>query len=106
MCMNLFAYGCSGSLLLHASFLWLQRAGTALKLRYGGFSLWWRLFLQSTGSSVQAQEWWHTGLLPLGMWNPPDRGLNLCPLPWQMGSQPLDHQGSLDKSFDSFRYFW
>ena len=24
----------------------------------------------------------------------PDQGSNLCPLPWQMGSYPLQHQGS------------
>ena len=24
----------------------------------------------------------------------PDQGWNLCPLPWQADSEPLDHQGS------------
>ena len=24
----------------------------------------------------------------------PDQGLNLCPLPWQADSEPLDHRGS------------
>ena len=31
----------------------------------------------------------------------PDQGLNLCPPHWQVGSQPLDHQGSLKLVFDS-----
>ena len=29
------------------------------------------------------------------------QGLNMCPLHWQVGSQPLDHQGSLKLVFDS-----
>ena len=29
-----------------------------------------------------------------GMWDPPEQGLNLCPLHGQANSQPLDRQGS------------
>ena len=42
-------FGCSGSLLLHAGFLWLWQVGYS-SLQYVGFSLWWLLSLQSTGS--------------------------------------------------------
>ena len=42
----------SGSLLLHAGFLWLQLEG---------FSLWWLLWLQSTDSRAEAQYLWDTG---------------------------------------------
>ena len=34
-----------------------------------------------------------------GTWNFPDQGPNPCPLPWQMGSQPLDNQGSPNSYF-------
>ena len=45
-----FIFGCAGSLLLFTSFLWLQRAGTPLRLQCTGFSLWWLLLLRSAGS--------------------------------------------------------
>ena len=56
---NLFIFGCIGSLLLRAGFLQLQCAG---------FSLRWLLLLWSTGSRRagsrgQAQQLWHTGLV-------------------------------------------
>ena len=71
-----------GSLLLLGGFLWLQWAGSTLCLQGMGFSLWWFLSLQSTGSRhaganscctwaqrsrlsgsrAQAQSWWCTGL--------------------------------------------
>ena len=58
-------FGCVGSLLLHAGFLCLRRAGATLHC----FSLWW-LLLVSTGSrctgfsswGAQPQQLWHTGL--------------------------------------------
>ena len=56
----LFVFGCVGSLLLCAGFLWLWRAGATL--RWGaGFSLRWLLLLQSTGSR-------HTGFSSCGTW--------------------------------------
>ena len=47
---NLFIFGCVGSSLLHAGFLWLRRAGATLLLRCADFSLLWLLLLRSTGS--------------------------------------------------------
>ena len=61
----LFIFGCVGSSLLHAGFLW----GLRSSLRCAGFSLWWLLLLQSTGSRLtgfsscgaQAQQLWLVG---------------------------------------------
>ena len=45
--------------------------------------------LQGAGLVVGAQAY-----LPLACRIFPEQGLNLCPLHWQVDSQPLDHQGS------------
>ena len=64
-------------------------SGGYSSLRCPDFSLRWLLLLQSVGfrhlgfSNCDARA---CGLFP-------DQGLNLCPLHWQVGSQPLDHQG-------------
>ena len=47
---KLFIFGCTGSLPLHAVFLWLQTAGTTLQLRCAGFPLHGLFLLQSAGS--------------------------------------------------------
>ena len=48
---NSLVFGCAGSSLLHAGFLRLWRAGATLSFQDEGFSLWWLLLLQSTGSN-------------------------------------------------------
>ena len=50
--MCLFIYFWLQVLLLHAGFLWLQQAGGYSLLQCMGFSLWWLLLLQSTGSRL------------------------------------------------------
>ena len=64
-------------------------------LRYTGFSLWWLLFLWSTGSrcmsSVVAAHRLSCSAT-CGIF--PDQGSNLCSLYWQENSHPLSHQGS------------
>ena len=62
-----------------------------------------RLLWRSAGSgcaglsccSTRAQQLRCLGLAACGMWSPPDQGLSLCPLHWQVGSHPLRHQGVL-----------
>ena len=46
----LFIFGYPGSYWLCAGFPWLQRVGGYSLLWYTGFSFWWHLSLQSTGS--------------------------------------------------------
>ena len=54
--------------------------------------LWWLLLLGSTGSRVQAQQLWHTGLVaPRHVGSSQTRNQTLH---WQADSQPLNHQGS------------
>ena len=68
-----------------------------------GFSLRWLLVLSSgvlglqllplLGSSAQAQQLWHTGLVcstACGIFS--DQGQNPCLLHWQVDSLPLSHQ--------------
>ena len=51
---------------------------------------------------AQASIVWAHGLschaawaqLPCSIWIFPDQGSNLCPLPWQADSLPLDHEGN------------
>ena len=93
--LNLFIYGCVGSLFLCEGFLQLRQAGATPTSRCAGPSPSWPLLLWSTGSrragsaivahgpSRSAAR----GILP-------DQGLNPCPLHWQADSQPLRHQGS------------
>ena len=45
--------GCAKSLFLCVSFVSLWWAGAALWLQRAGFSLWWRLFLQSVVSRAR-----------------------------------------------------
>ena len=65
-------------------------------LRCPGFFLWQPLLLRSTGSR-------HAGFSSCDAWGLncpvacgifPDQGLSPCPLHWQAGSSPLDHEGS------------
>ena len=71
---------------------------------FGGFSCFGALVLGARASALGALRfssclnrfrtcWPETcGIVP-------DQGLNLCPLHWQVDSQPLDHQGSPSCSF-------
>ena len=78
----LFIFGCVGSSLLHTGFLQLRGAGATLHCsaqasHCGGFSLWsmcsrragfgscstWAQYLWLSGSRVQAQQLWRTGLV-------------------------------------------
>ena len=104
--------GCAGSSSLRASSLWPWRAGTALD--YGARAA------RRDGSSCGAQALEHAGfsscvvgsaVAPGGLQSTiptvhglshsaacgalPDQGLDACPLPWQVDSYPLYHQGSL-----------
>ena len=71
-------FGCSGSLLLHEAFL----------------------FFRPEVSGV-----WASAVVVLRLSCPtacaifPDQGSNPCPLPWQVDSYPLDHQGSSSHPF-------
>ena len=51
---NLFIFGCIGSLLLHEGFSLVVVSGGYSSLWYAGFSFWWLLLLQSMGSRAQA----------------------------------------------------
>ena len=89
-----------------AGFPLVAARGGYSSLQCMGFSLQWLLLLQSIGSrctgfsscSLQAlgdrlssngtqAEYSATCVIF------PDQGLNPCPLPWQVDSYPLDHQG-------------
>ena len=91
----LFIDGYTGSSLLRAGFLQLQRAGATLSLWSRGFSLQWLLSLQSMGSrcsgfsscGAQAQ-------LVCGMWDLPRPGIKPLSLHQQADSLLLGHQGS------------
>ena len=64
-------------------------------LRCTGFSLRWRLLLQSTGSGAWASAVVAKGFscsAACGVF--PDQGSNPCPLHWQADSYPLHHRGS------------
>ena len=84
---NLFIYGCVGSLLLCVGFLQLQRAGATLSLWCAGFSLQWLLLLWSTGSRCAGSVVVAHGFscsTACGIF--PDQGSNPCPLHWQANS--------------------
>ena len=101
-------FGCIGSSLLLGDFSLVVATRVTLQFQRTGFSLWWILLLQSTGSRAQALQWlqpprlWSTSLVVLvhrlscpeacGIFL--DGGSNPCPLHWQEDSYPLDHQGS------------
>ena len=105
----LFIFGCAGSLLLCAHWLSLvATSGATLWLQCSGFSLWWLLLLQSTGSGARELQWLRrvgsvvvlNGLscsVACEIFS--DRGLNLWPLHWPVDSLPLSHQGSPPLSF-------
>ena len=71
-------FGCSGSLLLHEAFLFFRPAVSGV---------------------------WASAVVVLRLSCPticaifPDQGSNPCPLPWQVDSYPLDHQGSSSHPF-------
>ena len=87
-------------LLLRVGLSLLVANGGYSLLRYMGFSLWWLLLLQSTGSrhvgfsscGTRAQQLWLTGSrvqalscsVACGIF--PDKGSNPCPLRWQADS--------------------
>ena len=96
-------------------FFQLQLVRATPELWCAGFSLWWLLLLQSTGSRAHGfQQLQHMGLVAVdpslqgtgsvievhrlsssiacGIF--PDQGLNLCLLHWQVDSSPLSLQGS------------
>ena len=95
-------------MVLKGIYFWLQWAfvavcGLSLAAADRGFLWWWLLWLQSTGSGARAlQQLQHGGsvVVVCGLSCPsacgifPDQGYNLCPLRWQVDSEPLDHQGS------------
>ena len=63
--------------------------------RCAGFSLWWLLLLQSTGSRHAGSVGVARGLRCSAACRIfPDQGSNSCPLHWQADSQPLRHHGS------------
>ena len=58
----IFIYGCAGYLLLQGLFSSCSKQGGAtLQLQYAGFSLWWLLLLQNTGSK-------HVSFSSCGLW--------------------------------------
>ena len=60
-----------------------------------GFSLWWLLLSWSTDSRACWLSSWVAGSVPAACANFLHQGSNPCPLPWQMDSHSLDHQGNL-----------
>ena len=56
-CLYLFSFGCAGSSLLCAGFLWLWCMGV---------SLWWPLLLWSRSSRAPSQSLCHVGIIALG----------------------------------------
>ena len=115
--------GCTGSLLLCSGFsLVVASRGYSLVV-VQGFSLWWHLLLQSTGSMCVGFSSCHTlgsvvvapGLQSLGSIVVAHalscseacgiflgQGSNPCPLSWQVYSYPLYHQGSPQMSFYTY----
>ena len=85
-----FIYGWGGSWFLHTGFLSLWRAGGYSLLQCMGFSLWWLLLLQSTGSVVVTYRFICSKACGIF----PNQGSNWCPLHCKVDSQPLYHQGS------------
>ena len=114
-----FIFGCIVSWLLHGLFFSCGKWGYLL-LQCVGFSLWWLLWLQSTGSRAHGlQQLWHlesvipasglqsTGLIVVahglscskacGIFL--NQELNACLLHWQGDSLPLSQQGSPSFAF-------
>ena len=76
---QLFIFGCAGSLLLHLGFLCRDEEGCSGS-RYTGCVSWCAQELQLLGSRVQALQLWHTGsdaLWPMG--SPQIRARNCAP---------------------------
>ena len=92
-----FFFGCAGSLLLHAAFLWLQCLG---------FSLLWLPLLWSTDSRVWLGNCGGRSLLSHGMWNPPRSGIKPMSSSLAGGFLPLTHQGSPTYSFSYSFPLW
>ena len=91
---ELIFFGCTGSSLLSADFLWLWRARATL--RYGAQASRWSGF---SCCGAWALEWASVVVVhgfscstARGIFL--DQGLNPCPLHWQADSYPLDHQRS------------
>ena len=95
----MYAFGCTGSLLLCVGFLSLQGAGVCTSSCVG-FSLRWLLLLQNMGSRYLDSVVVAQGLsCPAACGLFPDQKSNPCPLHWQAGSYPLYHQGGLNILF-------
>ena len=87
--------GYAGPSLLRVGFLQRVEQGTTPQLRCVGFSLWQFLLLQSISSGAQASVVVVHGLSSLSACEIfRNRGLNPCPLRWQMDSLTLSHPGS------------
>ena len=85
----LLIYLCLAALGLPSCFLRLQQAGTTLWLERAGFSPWWLLLLQSTGSVVVAHGFSCSMVCGIFL----DQGSNLCSLRWQLKRIPI-HQNT------------
>ena len=78
-----FYFGCVRSLLLLMGFLWSRQPGATLCCST------WAQHGRLVGARAWARYLWRTCLVALGMWNLPDKRLNLCPHHWQVDSYPL-----------------
>ena len=111
----LVSFGYAGSFLAAWAFLQSWQEWATLQLRYAGFSLWWLLLLQTTGSRAhRVQKLWQMGIVVAIPWLQStgsivgvhglsrsaacgifaDQGSNPCVLHWQEDSLPLSHQES------------
>ena len=84
-----FIFGFTGSLLPCVGFSLVAASGGYSLLWCAGFSLWWPLLLQSTGSRAQAQQLWLTSLVALWHVGPsPTRARTRVPC---IGRRILNH---------------
>ena len=110
---NLFNFGCTGSLLLHGSFSSCGEQSLLSINSCVSFSLQWLLLLQSTalGHSLNscgtwAQQLWAVGLVaPQYVGSFGTRDQTHVPCIGSQDSLPLNHQGSLDSPFLNGRSF-
>ena len=92
----LFIFGCTESSLLCVGFLLLWRVGATLccdvlASHSRGFSCCKAQVLGARATVVVAYGLRYSVACGIFL----DQGSNLCPLPWQVNSHPLYHQGSL-----------
>ena len=96
---------CPESALLCGGFFWLGRRGRYSSLQLKDFSARWPLWLQSAGSSLQAQQLRCPASWLWGVWNLSRPGINPMPVPSLAGRfLPIDPPGKsfLSLTFDSF----